>query len=64
MCENTLMMTFKRGAGKERKKKEKKKREIEKDWPQIKENPGEKRVTEVKGVGGVVRRKERGILVS
>ena len=54
-------MTFKRGAGKE---PEKKKREIETDWPQIKENPGEKRVTEVKGVGGVVRRKERGILVS
>ena len=54
-------MTFKRG---EEKEPEKKKRETEKDWPQIRENPGEKRVTEVKGVGGVARRKERGILVS
>ena len=62
MCENTLIMTLKRGAGKEPEKK-KKKRQTEKDWPQIRENPREKRVTEVKGGGGVAR-KERGILVS
>ena len=55
-------MTLKRGAGKEPEKK--KKRQTEKDWPQIRENPREKRVTEVKGGGGVARRKERGILVS